>query len=481
MSDVDCQFDVKYKDQISCMLSPDNSNDVKNYYENLIRKRQYCGIEVKDKRFMGKGTFTTEVFGKDDLILKDRMFVASQHHFNKMDCLVCSHCFRYIGSIELQIGRKLFFDHLKSSSKTDDDENTSNVSKQSHSPKNCEITHTNSEKMKLNNDSTYQKSLEALMNGTLILPYSKKFRLPPVISCPGGCEEEHYCSEKCAINDWKIYHSLLCTGLKSTPLKKEALIKFIEHANSTNDVFILAAKVISYTILEYKKRRDNYLKNCPQKRKQKFIFPLLLEAWKPVSMAFKERWWDFVSLPDDVDKNDELSFRNELKNLANHSLNLLREAIFEEEFGQLFSLEIYGNIIGMFELNNLDLVVASPVEDYFLYIDGLNPLEKAKTEKITRPFLDALGDDYADYIHVSGSAFFPLHSCMNHSCCPNAKAFKRDQDRDGQAVILATQYIPKGAEVTISYIDESLPYKDRCLQLADYGFKCKCLRCLSEE
>lgn len=111
----------------------------------------------------------------------------------QMDCLVCSHCFRYIGSIELQIGRKLFFDHLKSSSKTDDDENTSNVSKQSHSPKNCEITHTNSEKMKLNNDSTYQKSLEALMNGTLILPYSKKFRLPPVISCPGGCEEEHYC------------------------------------------------------------------------------------------------------------------------------------------------------------------------------------------------------------------------------------------------------------------------------------------------
>jgi hypothetical protein len=26
-----------------------------------------------------------------------------------------------------------------------------------------------------------------------------------------------------------------------------------------------------------------------------------------------------------------------------------------------------------------------------------------------------------------GTAFFPLQSCMNHSCCPNAKAFKRDE------------------------------------------------------
>jgi hypothetical protein len=91
----------------------------------------------------------------------------------------------------------------------------------------------------------------------------------------------------------------------------------------------------------------------------------------------------------------------------------------------VFSLEIYGNIIGMFELNNLDLVVASPVEDYFLYIDDLPDAEKEETEEITRPFLDALGDEYSDC--CQGTAFFPLQSCMNHSCCPNAKAFKREE------------------------------------------------------
>lgn len=29
--------------------------------------------------------------------------------------------------------------------------------------------------------------------------------------------------------------------------------------------------------------------------------------------------------------------------------------------------------------------------------------------------------------NASGTAFFPLQSCMNHSCCPNGKAFKREE------------------------------------------------------
>jgi len=33
---------------------------------------------------------------------------------------------------------------------------------------------------------------------------------------------------------------------------------------------------------------------------------------------------------------------------------------------------------------------------------------------------------------ILGTAFFPLQSCMNHSCCPNAKAFKRDEVRGGK-------------------------------------------------
>jgi SET domain-containing protein len=36
---------------------------------------------------------------------------------------------------------------------------------------------------------------------------------------------------------------------------------------------------------------------------------------------------------------------------------------------------------------------------------------------------------------------------MNHSCCPNAKAYKRDEDTDGNAVIIALEPIKKDDEV----------------------------------
>jgi hypothetical protein len=62
------------------------------------------------------------------------------------------------------------------------------------------------------------------------------------------------------------------------------------------------------------------------------------------------------------------------------------------------------------------------------------------------PLLDALGDSYA--AGCEGSAFYALQSCLNHSCRPNAHAFKRDgQDTDGAAVILAKRTIAAGEEV----------------------------------
>ncbi|GFY97852.1 histone-lysine N-methyltransferase ATXR2 [Actinidia rufa] len=55
---------------------------------------------------------------------------------------------------------------------------------------------------------------------------------------------------------------------------------------------------------------------------------------------------------------------------------------------------VISNLVDAF-LWDSDLVVASPVEDYFLYIDDLPYSEKKEAERITRPVLDALGEDYS--------------------------------------------------------------------------------------
>ncbi|EYU24807.1 hypothetical protein ABFS82_13G019400 [Erythranthe guttata] len=455
-----CPIDAQFSGEISTLLSSPPLPQVQEYFEALVSERQCSGIKVIPDSEHGKGVHSQFDFEENDLVLKDRMLVGAQHSSNKIDCLVCSFCFQFIGSIELQIGRKLYLEELGVSPFNE------------CGPSDQMECSSSSEKINLSQDI-----IQSLMNGSLQLPYSEKFRLPSAVPCPGGCKEAYYCSKSCAEADWDSFHSLLCIGRGSSALNTEALLKFVKHANETNDIFIVAAKVISFTVLRYRKLKQQG-KLDTSKSSSSCIFPLLLEAWKPVSMGFKKRWWDCIALPEDVDSCDESEFRMQIKDLAFESLQLLKEAIYDSECAPLFSLDIYGHIIGMFELNNLDLVVASPVEDYFLYIDDLPPSQKKEAEKITKSFLDALGDDYS--ISCEGTAFFPLQSCMNHSCIPNAKAFKREEDRDGQAIIVALRPILKGEEITISYIDEDLTYEERQELLADYGFTCKCPKCIEE-
>ncbi|KAK8985312.1 hypothetical protein V6N11_068577 [Hibiscus sabdariffa] len=475
-----CPIDQRCSNQIAALLRPPSPPLVQEYFEQLISKRRCQGIKVKQNGEFGKGVFADTDFEEEELIFKDQMLVGAQHPSNKIDCLVCSYCFKFIGSIEQQIGRRLYLKTLgiRISSHNGCESNSSDEDEENHFVQNNHISENGASSSSGSTIPLPTATVQSLMNGEFALPYSNKFPLPSIISCPGGCEEAFYCSKSCAEADWESSHCLLCTGEKSECCSRKALLKFIQHANETNDIFLLAAKAISFTILRYRMLKASHLSE--QEKTASSILgtdlSLLLEAWKPILIGHKRRWWDCVSLPDDVDASDEATFRREIRELAFTSLQLLKEAIFDTE---LFSLEIYGHIIGMFELNNLDLVVASPVEDYFLYIDDLPYPEKKEAEKITQPCLDAIGEDYS--ICCQGTAFFPLQSCMNHSCCPNAKAFKREEDRDGQATIITLRPICKGEEVTISYIDEDLSFEERQALLADYGFRCRCPKCLDEE
>jgi hypothetical protein len=115
----------------------------------------------------------------------------------QIDCFVCSFCFRFIGSIEIQIGRRLYLTQLRANESHDCD-----VGSSSKSSKNCHQMDSSDEE-----ESTWQCSsgssktkvplpegvIESLMNGQLRLPYSEKFSLPPAVPCHGGCGEAYYC------------------------------------------------------------------------------------------------------------------------------------------------------------------------------------------------------------------------------------------------------------------------------------------------
>lgn len=41
--------------------------------------------------------------------------------------------------------------------------------------------------------------------------------------------------------------------------------------------------------------------------------------------------------------------------------------------------------------------------------------------------------------------------------------------------------ILKDFQITISYVEEDLPFEERQASLADYGFRCRCPKCIEEE
>ena len=131
-------------------------------------------------------------------------------------------------------------------------------------------------------------------------------------------------------------------------------------------------------------------------------------------------------------------------------------------------------------MNNLELVVESPTENYFLAVDDApEGDEKSEVKRVTQPLLDALDIDYD--IPCLGTALFSIQSGFNHDCDPNAQPYKGERDVTGACVIVARKNIAAGEEITMSYLDDnSKSLAERNESLRDYGFTCACARCEGE-
>ena len=78
----------------------------------------------------------------------------------------------------------------------------------------------------------------------------------------------------------------------------------------------------------------------------------------------------------------------------------------------------------------------------------------------------------------AGCALSVLTGWHNHACAPNAEATVGD---DGKVCVRALADVAEGEEVTISYIDASLPHDERAkILIGHYGFECKCTKCAVE-
>lgn len=202
-----CPIDISCSDQVSLLLNSPSPLQVQKYFEEVIKSRQSCGLEVRTNGEHGKGVYAKVDFKEGDLVLKDPVLFGIQHSLNKMDCLVCSHCFQFIGSVELQIGRKLYLQNLADASGSNSGKrkfstalkDCSDQCNESHDHDDSDVEEYDVDqcgfrKSKSNTSVNLSKDvIDSLMDGSIKLPHSDIVSLPAVASCPGKCKEAYYC------------------------------------------------------------------------------------------------------------------------------------------------------------------------------------------------------------------------------------------------------------------------------------------------
>ena len=462
--------------QLALLLAPPTDDDVAAYYASLLAPGRpgHGDVLVKPSAtYRGRGLFAARDFAEGERVLCEPPLVGIQQESNREDAAVCAQCFRYVGSIERQIATRLLRDsHRKA----------------------CEGV-------------VERRVLEELAQGTRTLPNSSHFPLPECFECHGGCDRNSYCSDACASNAWSRHERHLCVGPCGGSGRGLAATAFVNHAKETNDIFPLAARVLLETAYAAENKRNNRVRLAasgtsgapsagtthsseiepamnPDDDDVSYADQCLVDAWRPYAVAHKGVWWETVAKPADVPEGaGEDEFRASMRDIAAESLNLLRatlalsDANVLDRYPGLFTIEVYAVVIGMFELNNLEVAVASPVEDYFLAADETFP-EDSPERLVTDPLLDALDVRYC--VPCEGTGFFALQSQLNSDCDPNVTPLKDDGDVDGSCVLVAKRAVKKGEELTMCYVDEDADVRERRAELADYGFECACERCERE-
>ena len=471
-SDAHARRDAQRDAQRDALLAAPSPASEASYYAQLAAAAAASGAgHVRVERVAhGKGLVAARAFAKGERVLVEHPLVGMQHESNRADARVCGACFRYVGSVGAQIARRLLAPAMRDAVAA-------------HGV-----------------DASW---LRRLLRGEAALPEVAGFdarSLPAIVTSPGDDGDastdarEVYCSAACASRAWRAHERFLCVGGGAEAAGGVVASRaFLEHAQDTNEIFILAAKVLLSVAARAEEARAGEKATEGEEGKDAAVSTsqsddasaVLRAAWAPFSHGHKRVWWDAVARPDDVDAGaPEREFRESMREIATESLGLLKRVVPEallERYPGLFCVETFASVVGMFELNNLEIAVASPVEDYFLAVDALDDDADATaqaTKQVTNPLLDALDASYD--APCQGTGFFALQSCVNSDCDPNVAPIKEDADVDGRCVLVARRDIREGEELTMCYVDESADVATRRAELRDYGFECACARCARE-
>ena len=447
-----------------------DSKAVARVYDEAVGRLENAAVRVEYLgAARGKGLRTTRDVAAGEALFSETPLVCMQLSENRLASVVCEHCHAYVGTLGTQLQRLALADAAVETPGLDEE------------------------------DATFCET----------------------VTCVCG---ETYCSEACRTTAWAEQHSRLCVG---TLEPDSPMVTFKNLALDANEVFLLAAKVYARVLNAYDALRETIADDAERAR----------AAWEPFAVLQKSVWWE---MPD-VEAGDREAFI-ELAHEAVDLLAAAMP--HDAVLAPMFSPDWFSHVMSMFEWNDIAIEIDSPVRDYLatmraaggeMYgnvratlapvlteiranlvraaahehgddeddddeeeeeeddddddVEDEQPAGKGK-EKVVESESDSDSESTSDgelsdgaFVErrvpgFFGTGLFQVVATMNHSC--ESVASVEYVAGGNRAVVIASEDIPAGTEVTISYIDEDGDVAERTELLSNYGFVCSCDKCNRE-
>jgi hypothetical protein len=205
-------------------------------------------FEVQKSPLHGFGVFASSAIKAGSVIFNEEPLLRLQSLTNKSDAVVCGGCYRFIGSLGLQL------EFLA---------------------------------RKVNRLSSFESGAR----------FPEDQFLSEVVTCGFTCGEL-YCSEACRASHWDRGHSVLCTGcVAEEQANSSPLIAFKSYAVATNEIFLMVgdvfASILTHPSVQTAQNTDTKISS-------------VISLIRPFSEYVHELWWNVAIAPDGTDA-DELA------------------------------------------------------------------------------------------------------------------------------------------------------------------------------
>lgn len=333
------------------------------------------------------------------------------------------------------------------------------------------------------------------------LPYPMLHHVVPVrcLLANRGCESL-FCSVRCREVAASKYHGMLCNGKMSADQLKawNAFLTYdwVQDGIDFSDTALMSLRMAAQTLTSHRVRGVSLKEAFAPYRQlvraplSKFCFGYLLteslptEKWSKADLtahlnSFLARQKN--PLRQVVNQEPETPQRSK-EVYCLETLHLLHKIMsLDEEERDFFTAERWSMMMGSVLLNGQERSPPSPYDNHRELVcaipNGASEM-KALEQKILQKSLLRSLDELSP--SSGGQGIYEVGCLFNHSCEPNLLVGYSNSN-DETLSVEATRHIAEGEELTISYIDTTLPFALRHEQLYEhYLFQCHCSRCLKE-